>query len=69
MRRQGNMQPNRQRKIIEVDQLTPVEAKIWSMLQEGKSYQEIAEALGSQAVSVRRRMPVIKEKLALKGAS
>jgi DNA-binding CsgD family transcriptional regulator len=62
------MQPNRQRRILEIDQLTPVEAKIWSMLQEGKSYQEIAETLGSQIVSVKRRMPVIREKLAIQSS-
>jgi len=62
------MQPNRQRKIFEIDQLTPVEAKIWSMLQEGKSYQEIAETLGSQIASVKRRMPVIREKLAIQSS-
>ncbi len=47
-----------------VDQLTPVEAKVWEMFEAGKTVDEIAQALSMKVVSVRRRMPVIKEKLA-----
>jgi len=47
-----------------VDQLTPIEAKVWEMHSAGKTIAEIGAELGMKEVSVRRRMPVIKEKLA-----
>lgn len=47
-----------------VDQLTPIEAKIWKAFQAGRQFSEIAEDMGMKVISVRRRMPVIKEKLA-----
>lgn len=51
-------------KLPPVDQLTPVEAKIWDMRQAGKGYDEIAVELNMKAISVKRRMTVIKEKVA-----
>lgn len=47
-----------------VEQLTPVEAKIWEMLKAGNDVNKIATDLGMKTISVRRRMPIIKEKLA-----
>ena len=47
-----------------VDRLTPVEAKIWEMRQAGKEFKEIGLELNMKPISARRRMTVIKEKLA-----
>lgn len=51
-------------KLPPVDQLTPVEAKIWEMRQAGKNNNEIAVELNMKATSVKLRMTVIKEKVA-----
>lgn len=48
-----------------VSQLTPVEAKVWSLLCEGKTYSEIAEDLCMKEKSVRRRLTEIREKVAV----
>lgn len=47
-----------------VEQLTPIEAKVWDLVQAGKTYDEIGQELGMKVISVRRRLPVIREKLA-----
>lgn len=54
---------DKRRKFPNVDDLTPVEVKMWEGHLAGKTAEEIAESMGVQPVTVKRRMPVIKEKL------
>jgi len=49
-------------------ELTPKEAQIWALYEEGKSYREIAEALGLKTTSISTRLMSAKEKIALKNA-
>ncbi len=46
-----------------VDQLTPVEQKIWDLMQQGKTRNEIAEATNMKPQSTARRILVINEKV------
>lgn len=48
-----------------VDQLTPIEAKIWEAYQTGKPFSQIADELEMKVISVRRRMTTIREKIAI----
>lgn len=52
-----------QGKFPPVDQLTPTEQKIADLLKQGKTQQEIADALGVKKNTIQCRMAVIHEKL------
>ena len=45
--------------------LTPYEQTIYDLLQEGLSYAQIAERIGNKPLSVKSRIPAIREKVQL----
>jgi len=45
--------------------LTPYEEKIYNLLCEGLTLEEIADRIGNKVLSVKSRIPVIREKVAL----
>lgn len=49
----------------DVSVLTEYENKIYNLLTEGKNYAEIAEILNNKPLSVKSRIPTIREKVAL----
>ena len=49
----------------DVSYLTPYEEKIYTLLSDGYSYKQIAEMIGNKPLSVKSRIPVIKEKVPL----
>lgn len=56
----------RQNRLPVVDQLTPVESKIWEMHQAGKKKDEIAAEMGIAVKSVERRIYTAKQKVFLR---
>ena len=57
------MYEDNRRKFIEYDQLTPSEAKVWEMHQQGKTNKEISISLRMKPTSVARRLTTIREKI------
>lgn len=49
----------------DISALTDYEQTIYDLLQEGLSYAEIAERIGNKPLSVKSRLPAIREKVAL----
>lgn len=56
---------NRWASYKDISVLTPYESQIYNLMQEGFTYVEIAEKLNNRPMSIKSRLPAIREKIAL----